>query len=146
MSGGANGVGVGELDALALAIGSAVLDVLQARGIATQPKHPSRPRAVPSAAASELETRRSRWVVTPETYLGASAAVDPAGTLERLIAGDGTGGAEGHQSGPGHFLSRGGDFDPAHIGCALRSFPRRSNYRNESERDVSDEVRGGYGD
>ncbi len=141
MSGGANGPGVGERDALALAIGSAVLDVLQARGIAAQPKHPGRP----SGTVPELETRRSRWVVTPSTYLGAAGAADPAGTLERLIGADDAGGGRGSTPDPGGFLTEEGQCDPAPFDSTLRSGPRRSNYGHERAEDVSDEVRGGYG-
>jgi hypothetical protein len=120
--------GTGPRAALVVALGSAVLDVLDAHGIATFTNRPGRPAGGGPGAFSELETRRSRWVRTPATYLGAAGAGDPAGTLERLIAPHGTGAGGGARDRAGQILPDGEPMDPATKLPALRLVLGASDY------------------
>lgn len=118
----------GHRAALAAALGSAVLDVLAERGIVANPNLTGHPFAGAATAVPQLELRRSRWVATPETYLGAAAA-DPVTVLGRIVGTPGKHpGRRGNAPGPGSIMADAASSDPAPFAPSHGPRPGASDY------------------
>lgn len=137
--------GGGLRDALAAALGSAVLDVLTERGLTPEANAGASPRGGARPPGSELERRGSRWMTTSPGYLGAAAA-DPVSALARIVgASSSTPGRGGQSPSPGSGLAEGARYDPAPFEGRDRSAPRPSNY-GSGNASPEEQVRFGYGD